>query len=417
MTRSRLVCALSALGLMVGLVAMAPGAGAAADPQYLPPLSPGCANIAATSANTLVATDITLDETSYSEGEQVRFLASSSTNVRVVVDVRRNGNYWGYWYGTLDEPISFPVLLPGRYTFRLLSDVPGTMVSWRLDCGIPPVGGGRLIPLDGPYTRNQVVTFEGSCRERSYDLASCRVNGVELGECRLDECSVPVDTSTLGDHTVVFRATDTHGLTTTSTRHFLVVKQPQSIDDIQVVASPGANSNYRQLYFVYAKSTSGLPVKVSVDPASADVCTASPQTSDPTWVGGTAPGTCVIRLEQPGDDTFDAAPAQTRTVTLTKDPSAIDADPAGKGLLGLSPTKFAAKLYYPYRMPVPLFGETVVFSVAGKEMCRATVASDGYARCSAAIGLANALSAKSYAASYAGNRYYTASSATGQLKP
>jgi hypothetical protein len=193
---------------------------------------------------------------------------------------------------------------------------------------------------------------------------------------------------------------------------------PQTIDEVSIVVAPGSASNTSQLYLVSGRATSGLPVRVTVDPASADVCVAASATEDPTWVSAENAGDCIVHLDQPGDDTFAPAPRVTRTIVVGRDHAMLWATPARKGVLGLTPTKFAATLYFaPGGFGIPMVGERVSFSVAGRTLCTSVVGNDGYARCSAPVGTAAALRQHTYTATYAGSRNFYPETSTGRLTP
>lgn len=195
-----------------------------------------------------------------------------------------------------------------------------------------------------------------------------------------------------------------------------VVQQSQQIYDVTIDPALSSPTNTSQLYFASAKSTSGLPVKVTVDPSSAYVCSASASTQDPTWVQAMAPGNCIVHFNQAGDENYLPAPEVSKTIVVEKDYTILIADPAVKGVLGLTPTKFAARLYLSVGFGVPLIGQTVSFEVAGKVLCSGVVGNDAYARCSAPVGVVNALTARTYTAVYAGNRYLYPDKSTAPLR-
>lgn len=411
MKRSRLVRGLVAIGLLLGVGLVAPAV--ADDVPY--PLSDGCANVHAASGNTIVsANDVDLTDATYFGQEHLLVVGTNEAGAKIAVDERVRGSHLFYFYGDSGAPIDVPVSQPNAPTsFRLLSSIPGSTTRWLIDCGVPPTGG---INLASSYTLGQSASGSAYCLRRSSPVAHCVVDGVDLGSCE-QFCSFHLDTSVLGKHTVSGTAVDTAGFSYSFGATYTVVKKPQTITDVSIVAALGSGSNTSQLYFVSGTASSGLPVKVTVDPASADVCVYSASTQDPTWVSAVHAGDCIVHLDQSGDDTYDAAPQVTRTIVIDRDHALLFADPAQKGILGLTPTKFAARLIYPRGFGIPLVGEKVSFAVAGRTLCTGVVGTDGYARCSAAIGTAAAFTQKTYTATYAGSRDYYSATATGQLKP
>ncbi len=95
-------------------------------------------------------------------------------------------------------------------------------------------------------------------------------------------------------------------------------------------------------------------------------------------------------------------------------PTTLTAAPAFKPLLGLSPTRFSAKLTRT-ATGTALASRAVTFSVLGKTVCSTTTSSTGTASCSASIGVLAWLLAQSYTASYGGSATDLPSSGTGTL--
>lgn len=187
-------------------------------------------------------------------------------------------------------------------------------------------------------------------------------------------------------------------------------------------------------YVPEATSTSGLTVQFSVDPASTGCVGAPGVFGDPDAEGritvyATRPGTCIVHVDQAGDDEFQPAPRQTQTFEILREPVLLSASKVAKGLLGLVPTTFRAELQHeipfgPGFLTVGHAGQTLTFSVAGKVMCSGvTVAHEGpapfestaVATCKATIGLATALSTNSYTVVYDGNELSGDAAATGKL--
>lgn len=185
-------------------------------------------------------------------------------------------------------------------------------------------------------------------------------------------------------------------------------------------------------YVPTARATSGLPVTLSVDPASTG-CTGSPGVigqSDPgaITVRWTAAGTCIVHADQGGNSRYLTAPRVTQKFVISRESVTLTLEPASKGLIGLTPTTFRAALRHETRfgpgfLTVGYPEQTITFSVGGKVLCSATTVAQGdlfdstaVASCQAPVGLVNALVTKSYVASYAGNSYSLPASATGKLK-
>ena len=187
-------------------------------------------------------------------------------------------------------------------------------------------------------------------------------------------------------------------------------------------------------YVPYASSTSGLAVEFSVDPASTG-CHGTPgvfgdiDTPGRITVWVTAPGTCIVHADQPGNEEFQPAPQQTQTFEVLREPVTLTAPKVAKGLLGLIPTTFRAELRHqvpfgPGYLTTGYPGQELTFSVAGKVMCSGvTVEHEGpgpfestaVATCKATIGLATALSTNSYTVTYGGNELSAPATAVGKL--
>ncbi len=414
MTRARFFrSALVVLALVAGAFVAGP-----AD-AYGPPLSPACANLHQSASESFTTTsEIDLADAMYNDGEE--FLADATTEPGVLHGVvahnRTTGNF--FFTGGPGKPDTYLIPpFPGPTSFRLITSHPGTSATWHVDCGYAPIAEiNSDLPYGGTVSVGQDVHSSVRCAATSNPIAHCVINGVDHTDQCSNACPAPIDTSTPGVRTLTVTATDTAGFSTTTSATY-TVKQTQQITDVTITPALGSGSNTSQLYFVSAKSTSGLPVAVTVDPASADVCSASASTQDPTWVQAMAPGNCIVHLNQAGNDTYFAAPQVTQTIVINKDVATLIPAPATKGVLGLTPTKFAAQLFFAHGFGVPLVGETVTFAVAGKVLCSGVVGNDGYARCSAAVGFVNAFKENTYTASFAGNKYFEPATATGALRP
>src|SRR5699024_9612326 len=85
-------------------------------------------------------------------------------------------------------------------------------------------------------------------------------------------------------------------------------KMPQTITFTSTVPEhPVVGGDYTPT----ASASSHLPVALSIDASSTDVCTLADQ-----HVSFTATGTCVIDANQPGADPIQAAPQAQQTVTV-----------------------------------------------------------------------------------------------------
>ena len=90
-----------------------------------------------------------------------------------------------------------------------------------------------------------------------------------------------------------------------------------SAQTITVTTDPGA-PHPGDTYTPTATADSGLPVDVTLTPASAQVChlTGATVTYD-------APGVCEIRYDQPGNEAYTAADQVTQQVTVSKSPASV----------------------------------------------------------------------------------------------
>ncbi len=415
MTRARLF-----RSVLVALALVASAFVAAPSQADGPPLSAGCANLhQAAGGSFTTANPVVLTGAVYNYGEQVLANAATANGVLHGVVVQRPTYPDQFVTGGPGNP-DIVTIAPqgGPYAFRLITNPAGATATWRVDCGIPAVADITSdLPDGGTVTVGQDLHSSARCSAGTNPVAHCVINGVDHTDQCSNLCPAPVDTSAPGVQTLTVTATDTAGLTTTRSATYTVVKKSQQIYGVTIDPAPGSATNTSQLYFVSAKSTSGLPVTVTVDPASADVCFAAASMHDPIWVQALAPGNCIVHFDQAGDGTYLPAPEVTQTIVVQKDYATLIADPAVKGVLGLTPTKFAARLYLAVGFGVPLVGETVSFEVAGKVLCSGVVGNDAYARCSAPVGVVNAFKAKTYTAVYAGNRYLYPAQSTAPLRP
>lgn len=253
---------------------------------------------------------------------------------------------------------------------------------------------------------------------------SCTPGANPIASCSADHNEIDYSE---GEHAITVTAEDTAGVVVTKTVHYRVAKHPQTIT---ITTEPPADVTWGRFpYFVEATSTSGLPVTISVDPASTGCAGEAAEASPFVAVSFPHPGTCIIHADQAGTDTVAPAQRVTQTFEVGKLKSYVSTTKASKGLLGLTPTTFRAEIdadtfFGPGQVVSGYPGATVTFSVGGKTMCSAksvVVGTDGpfsvtaVATCKATIGFGSALK-NSYVASFAGDDLYLPSSATGKLQ-
>jgi hypothetical protein len=177
-------------------------------------------------------------------------------------------------------------------------------------------------------------------------------------------------------------------------------------------------------YVASAEATSGLPVTYSVDPASADVCDIDELfsvTSAPSRaaIGYRGPGTCTIRADQVGNDTYLPAPQVVQSFVIGKVQPKMSGLKGRKVVAGLPAATFQATLLVPVNIdshttaPWGYPGQVVTFLVAGKPVCSGTTDNHGIATCTAPLGLLTWVTQLRFTASYAGNDLYKPVSASG----
>ncbi len=162
-------------------------------------------------------------------------------------------------------------------------------------------------------------------------------------------------------------------------------------------------------YDVVAVAESGLPVALSIDASSSAVCGLAG-----SRVTFTAPGTCTIHADQPGDADHAPAARVSQSFTVAKAATKLTAAPAFTTLLGLFPVTFSATLARSHDGS-PLPGRSVTFSVLASTVCSATTNATGSATCSAPIGIVAFARARSYRVAYAGSSTDLPSADTGTL--
>ena len=315
------------------------------------------------------------------------------------------------------DAFRYDVAETGRYKFAIFAhsgalDEP-LVLTHTATCGVPPT-----VTITNPTAAGvagsgeAVVRASFSCADGTNPVATCT-------------SSPEIPLTRPGTHTFSVTATDTQGLATTRSVTYTVPRLGQSV--AFTTEAPAGATWGRTPYAVGARSTSGLPVAITVDPASTG-CTASSGVGAPT-VSFPRPGPCILHADQPGNDTYLPAPRVSQTFEVGRRATYLTATKASKGLLGLTPTTFRAELDadqligsrwvaagYP--------GQDVTFWVDGKAMCSATSvavvgddssALDAVATCKAPIGLAN-VTRSTYTVTFGGNDLYLPSSAVGVLR-
>lgn len=420
MPRSRVLSLLAALGLAlgVGLVSSVP-AGASTQ------LSSGCA-LRHSQASQVFGTagSVFLSPDQYAKGEQLTFVGTTDPGVDLTVKVNFPSEEVQSLHGASGQTIRYTVPYDTGLSF-LLTSSPTSYVSWHLDCGIPPAPV-ITSPSDGQtFAAGESVPTAFTCGEETNPVATCvDSNGDSDGTGTLD-------TGTLGTHTYSVTATDSTGLTATTSISYTVAKKAQTISFTRTPPN-GSDWFFGDFhgsvgYVANAVATSGLPVTYSIDPASGGICRLDGVYHNHPWYGDgvgidlQAAGTCTIHADQAGDGQYLAAERVTQSFVIEKVPTWMSAAKAVKGVLGLTPSTFSATLAVPYEAGGPGWGlegypgQLISFSVAGKQVCTAVTNANGVATCKAAIGLANALSQSSYTATYGGDANYKGATAQGKL--
>jgi len=168
-------------------------------------------------------------------------------------------------------------------------------------------------------------------------------------------------------------------------------------------------------YRAAASASSGLPVTLSIDPASADVCVffdgnnVATTAPSPAGVGWRGAGTCTIHADQAGNDEYLPAPQATQSFVIEKVPTMLAVLRQAYGAGGTR--TFRATLEVPtvggghsiFWWGYP--GQTVTFSVGGHPVCSGTTDNSGVATCTKVLSLRDRLK-YAFTASYAGNANY-----------
>ena len=205
-------------------------------------------------------------------------------------------------------------------------------------------------------------------------------------------------------------------------------RKPQTLHFTSEPPAP-AFVYWRYGYNVTAESTSGLPVVLSADPATPSCRVSGPPSYPYGNVSVGTAGPCTVFADQPGNDEYAPAERITMTFEVSRELSILRPEKASKGVLGLTPTTFRARLdirswwgmdqgWFPHP------GATVTFSVGGKDVCSATTVmvydnawyGSAIATCKATIGLLTARKNTSYQADFAGDEDFMPTTATGVLQ-
>ena len=187
--------------------------------------------------------------------------------------------------------------------------------------------------------------------------------------------SCVIDANQAGNGTYAAAAQAQQMITVTSSQ-----KQTQSI----TFTNPPASGTVDGTATLSATASSGLPVALSVDPASgAGVCTLSGST-----VTYTAAGSCVIDANQAGNGTYAAAAQAQQMITVTGKPQSITfTNPPASGTVdGTATLSATASSGLPVALSVDpasgagvctLSGSTVTYTAAGSCVIDANQAGNG----------------------------------------
>lgn len=170
------------------------------------------------------------------------------------------------------------------------------------------VGGTYTPAVSAPDAWFRIDAGEGTAC--SYDDSTGEVSFLAPGEC---EVVADISNDDYAPNTV--RETIT------------VAKLAQAIT---FVSLPPVAAPLRSTYEPEATGGgSGNPVTFSIDPASAGVCSL-----DAGEVRLDHAGSCVIRADQEGDASYEAAPTVTQTVVVRKDPGSVTVTSPATGVVG-----------------------------------------------------------------------------------
>lgn len=221
--------------------------------------------------------------------------------------------------------------------------------------------------------------------------------------------TIPTNTAPGSHHVVLTGLTSAHVVSIPLTVLSEAPAGSSSIQTVRFTSAPPVNAMVGDRYDVTATASSGLPVALSIDRASTEICTIDAPTSGAT-VTFTSAGSCVVDASQGGDTNFapatpvsqaiSVAPAEGERPQVTTTVLASSSDPSVTG----QRVTYIAKV-----TPQPSSG-TVRFSNDGRTMpgCAEVRVSrsTGAARCHARFARPDSVVLR---AAYSGDSRFTAS--------
>jgi len=168
-------------------------------------------------------------------------------------------------------------------------------------------------------------------------------------------------------------------------------------------------------YGASASASSGLPVTLSIDPASTDVCVLfdghniSTTAPSPAGVGWRGAGTCTIHADQAGNDEYLPATQATQSFVIDRVQTMLAVLRQTNWAGGTrtfratleGPASNRANPRYWWGLP----GRVVTFSLAGRPICSGTTDGSGVATCTKALSPRDRLRV-AFTASFAGDPLY-----------
>ena len=173
-----------------------------------------------------------------------------------------------------------------------------------------PAIAGTSAKLSATASSGLPVVFEvRSASPQGGDPGVCTITGDQVSYKKSGDCQIYA--SQAGD--------ETYAGPVAVLQTIVVVKAAQTIS---FKAPPAAASALTSAVLEASASPSGLPVSLSIDPASASICALSGAGAQ-TRVTYAKQGDCRIAVDQAGDATYEPAPRVTRTVRVTASTAAI----------------------------------------------------------------------------------------------
>lgn len=411
-----------------------------------PALSSGCAQLHALEPNGTLGSSgtISVGPFAFAAGEELRVESvSDSSGTGPFVTISRAGSPDAHLSFNVGETEVYAFPASDTYAISIVSRSGPSSFAVKLGCGLPPVPTATFAAQDPIAGQPENATI--ACTPQTNPLASCAVTmdsnpqGTLDPACAATGCTFALNTASPGSHLVTVTGTDTRGLVRSDDFWYSVT--PKQTQTITFTSTPPPNPVWNQTsdlgdYVPTATATSGLPVRFSVDPNSTGCRSVPGVIGDPGSVSEgritvywNGPGPCTIIANQDGDATYQAAPPVVQSFVIGRETVDLSASLVGKGILGLSPTTFRAELKHSVRFgPGQILegypGQVLTFSINGQVLCSGTTvfqasgfSTTAVATCKAPIGLVNALTAKSYTVSYAGNADSLPATATGVLWP